>query len=811
MAAKAEIELLIRSHTGLLRKDLASMRKMTNKHFQGMRKRAIRTFAGIGLFIDVRDIFRGISAVVQGFAAYEKALSNVQAKTGAARVEMGQLRLEIERVAITTVYNLRETAESAGYLAQAGLELRQITNAIKPVLDLAAATGFSAQRAGDIVTNIATPLGLLDRAEDLQRVGDVVARVTAKTNVNLGEVGESFSYAASTVEPLNSTLEETTAVIGLLGNAGVKASRAGTFYRQSLTALARGSVAAEDAIGGTARVLSKQTKTLNRLGIEIKDNDGNLRNFVDVLEDMKESGATAGDIISILGSRAGTTAVALLNQGIPALRKMTKQLEAAGGAAEEMANIQKDNLWGDFKILASGVINAANEVSQSGFGDAIRGVVQWLTRVSHIIVPAARALGFVLTGAIIAVSKVLSTLYDLVTGPLLPAMLYFLGTVLVIKVKAAAASLALFAGAIKKVSLALWALAVANPVTVIIGAAIAVIGFFGYFILKFSNGIKAFGSSIVTWVTNLVTGVKETFLLFLNWVKVKYQAMMALLGIEVEVELYMPEVGGPEGFGPDFSDILAKNMAGVEGAKSALDSLKEHAGSVIAEIAAMLGLTGARETGGPEEEDEETDKIEDDTQPESTLMAMFRSMKDAAKEAGIYVSGIFRNAMVETVNAFKAGGEESKEALKDIAKFAVTSSKKLQKFMKKVAIADVIWSTGKAIMRALSEIPFPKSLGVAALLAYRGLVELKRIKSTPVAQAHDGLTNVPSTGTYFLETGERVLSRSLNMDLKDYLTKERRAGTRNVYLKGSDIFKGEDIHRAFGGDMGTVILQADVR
>ena len=808
MAAKAEIELLIRSHTGLLRKDLASMRKMTNKHFQGMRKRAIRTFAGIGLFIDVRDIFRGISAVVQGFAAYEKALSNVQAKTGAARVEMGQLRLEIERVAITTVYNLRETAESAGYLAQAGLDLRQITNAIKPVLDLAAATGFSAQRAGDIVTNIATPLGLLDRAEDLERVGDVVARVTAKTNVNLGEVGESFSYAASTVEPLNSTLEETTAVIGLLGNAGVKASRAGTFYRQSLTALARGSVAAEDALGGTARVLSKQTKTLNRLGIEIKDSDGNLRNFVDVLEDMKESGATAGDIISILGSRAGTTAVALLNQGIPALRKMTKMLEGAGGAAEEMANIQKDNLWGDFKILASGVINAANEVSQSGFGDAIRGVVQWLTRVSHIIVPAARALGFVLTGAIIAVSKVLSTLYDLITGPLLPAMLYFLGTVLVIKVKAAKASLLLFGGAIKKVSLALWALAVANPIVAIIGGAVAAIGFIGYFVLKYSNQIIAIGKTIGTWVQGVIGGIRDLFVKFLNWIIEKYNNIKGMLGFEVTTEFIPPT---DVDFGADFSDILAKNLAGIEGAKSGLDELKEYAGKTIREIGAMLGLTGPRETGGPADEEDDVEEIEDDTQPESTLMAIFGSMKDAAKEAGIYVSGTFKNAMVETVNAFKAGGEESKQALKDIAKFAVTSSKRLQKFMKKVAIAQVIWDTGAAIMRAFREVSFPKSLGVAALLAYRGLVELKRIKSTPVAQAHDGLTNVPSTGTYFLETGERVLSRSLNMDLKDYLTKERRAGTRNVYLKGSDIFKGEDIHRAFGGDMGTVILQADVR
>ena len=471
MAAKAEIELLIRSHTGLLRRDLASMRKLTNKHFASMRKRAMRTFAGIGLVLDVRSIFQGMATVVRTFTEYEKALSNVQSKTGAAKHELGDLRLEIERVAVTTVYNLKETAEAAGFLAQAGLELRQITDAIKPVLDLAAATGFAAQRAGDIVTNIATPLGLLDRAEDLTRVADVIALTTARTNVNLGEIGESFSYAASTVAPLNSTLEETAAVIGLLGNAGVKGSRAGTFYRQSLTALARGSVAAEDALGGTARVLSKQTKTLNRLGVEIKDGEGNLRNFVDILEELKESGATAGEIIQVLGSRAGTTAIALLNQGVPAIRQLTMELDNAKKTSEEMANVQKDNLWGDLKILSSAFVDTANEISQSGFGDAIRGVVQWLIRLVHAIGPAARALGFTLSAAIGVVSTALSSLWNIITGPFLPAMLYLLGMLFVVKVKAAAASLMIFAGTIKKVSLALWALAVANPITAIVGAA----------------------------------------------------------------------------------------------------------------------------------------------------------------------------------------------------------------------------------------------------------------------------------------------------------------------------------------------------
>ena len=237
----------------------------------------------------------------------------------------------------------------------------------------------------------------------------------------------------------------------------------------------------------------------------------------------------------------------------------------------------------------------------------------------------------------------------------------------------------------------------------------------------------AVGKAIVTWVAGIIGGIRDTFMAFINWVIEKYQYIKGLLGFDVEIDT--PESTDID-FGADIGDIIAENLAGIAGAKSGLDELKEYAGKTIREIATMLGLTGDRPGGAPAEKEDNVEKIEDDTEEESSLMFMFNTMKDAAKDAGIYVSGAFKNAMVETVNAFKAGGDEAKDSLRDIANVALKTSGKLQKFMKKVAIADVIWSTGRAIMRALSEISFPKNLRSCS---YSGL---PRVSGTQANQEH---------------------------------------------------------------------------
>ena len=810
---RAEIELVVRANSGLLRKDLQSMRKASTRQFRAIRKNALRTFAGIGLILDVRDIFRGIGAVARGFAEYEKALSNVQAKTGVMKTDMGGLREEIRKTAVTTKYNLRETADAAGYLAQAGLNIGQITNAIKPTLDLAAATAYSAARAADIVTNVATPLGFLDSAEDLTRVADVLAHTSARTNVDLGELGEAFSYAASTVNPLNSTLEETAAVIGYLGNAGVKGSRAGTFYRQSLTALGKGATDASGAVGESSEKLVRQAEILNKLGVTIKTPMGEMRNFIDIMEDLGKSGASASDIIGILGSRAGTTAIALFNQGIPSVREFADGLDVAWGSAARMAGVQLDNLHGDFLILASNVVDVANAFAQAGFGESLRKLAKWLIKVTQAAKPAAIAIGTGLGIAIALLIEGLQKLWDLLAGPFLPLFVFFLTVVLVKMLTAATIGLAAFATAMaaavaSTVSMAAVAGGLASGVILIISAAVLAIGTLVYLALEYSNAITAFFKTLIIWIGQRMVHVKNIFIEFINDIKREYQALMFAFGfgeVEVELSVVIPSTLR------EFQDILHGQLSAVQNTESALDGLKRKASEVVNSIKGMLGIEGPQFTDPEDTDETENPDLPDEEPKAEGLMGLFSDLREVARETGIYMSLAFKNSSTKIIDAMKAGGESAKDSLLETTAIAIKSSVKLQKIAKAVAIGETIFHAGVGIMRAFKDLPFYLAVPAAASIAIRGIVEVNRIKSTPIAQAHGGLTNVPSTGTYFLEQNERVLDRNLNMDLKDYLYKEKMGGARKVYLKGSDIFRGDDIHRAFGGEMGTVVLQADVR
>ena len=129
------------------------------------------------------------------------------------------------------------------------------------------------------------------------------------------------------------------------------------------------------------------------------------------------------------------------------------------------------------------------------------------------------------------------------------------------------------------------------------------------------------------------------------------------------------------------------------------------------------------------------------------------------------IKGIWAQA-----NEFFAGLSKSRISLEDdswkgILGAALQGSKKLAAIQKAYAIGQVITDTARAISKAFAEVPWPLNIVAAAKVASTGAAQLSKVKG----QFHDGISNVPSTGTYLLEQGERVVDRRLNADLKGFL------------------------------------------
>src|SRR5690606_7168924 len=264
------------------------------------------------------------------------------------------------------------------------LRTNQILGAMPGTLQLAASANLDLARSADIVTNILTGYGLA--VEELGRANDVLVKTFTRTNVDLSMLGESFKYAGTVAKSAGVAFEEAAAAIGLMGNAGIQGSMAGTALRGAITRLLK----------PTAEV----ARTLNRLGVQATDSEGRLLSLVEIVRQLEEAGATTGDMMAIFGQRAGPAMAALVDQGSDALRSLVRELETAGGTAKRIADVQMRGFRGALLELRSAIEALALAVTGTGILDGATRLTKEMARTVQAIAGLPRPV--LLAGAAIA-------------------------------------------------------------------------------------------------------------------------------------------------------------------------------------------------------------------------------------------------------------------------------------------------------------------------------------------------------------------------------------------------------------------------
>lgn len=293
---------------------------------------------------------RGVSDVigsnVRSFAEFEGALNNVTAVSGATGAEFVKLKDLALDMGAQTKFSATEAAKAQGFLAMAGLEVNQVMAALPNTLSLAAAGNLELATAADIVTNVMSGFG--EPVEELGRLTDILALSAASANTNVEQMGSAMSYVAPVAASTGQSVEATAAAIGILSNAGIQGERAGTTLRGILASLAAPSDAA-------ATIFERLGGNIGQSSIEINDAAGNMLPLRDIVAQLEEAGLTAGDAMTIFGKRAGPGMLALVRQGSGALADFTGELEAAEGAAADMAETQMRGLVGSMTRMESTV------------------------------------------------------------------------------------------------------------------------------------------------------------------------------------------------------------------------------------------------------------------------------------------------------------------------------------------------------------------------------------------------------------------------------------------------------------------------
>ena len=322
---------------------------------------------------------------------FQLGMNRVRALTEATAAQFHALTQQALFLGRTTQFSARQAASAMGFLAMAGQRTGQILGSVPSVLQLAASALIDMGTAADIVTNIMAGFGI--SVKDLPNAVDILVKAFTSANTNLVQLGHAMKYVGPVAKAVGFDFKETVAAVSLLGNAGIQASLAGTSLRGAILRVTKPTGEAADAI--------------EALGIKVKTSDGRLKGLIDILEEFeiaiaRAGGETkvAGEIMQILGLRAGPGVLALLSQGSKRVRELAAEFQNVGGYAKKVANVQLQGYAGALKRIIStteGVGIAIGEVMIPAF-EKISDVLVKFNNYIINLGPGARGLIVALMG-----------------------------------------------------------------------------------------------------------------------------------------------------------------------------------------------------------------------------------------------------------------------------------------------------------------------------------------------------------------------------------------------------------------------------
>lgn len=144
------------------------------------------------------------------------------------------------------------------------------------------------------------------------------------------------------------------------------------------------------------------------------------------------------------------------------------------------------------------------------------------------------------------------------------------------------------------------------------------------------------------------------------------------------------------------------------------------------------------------------------------MVAIQQSTTDKMSQANI-------DAQQKTLSMYATGAQDLGTTLAGVFGESNAMAKAAFAMSKGIAVAQSIINIQQGISEAM-KLGWPMGIPAGLKVAAEGANIVSTIKGTKIeGQAHDGWDSLPKTGTYNLEKGERVVGKSLNQDLTQYL------------------------------------------
>lgn len=249
------------------------------------------------------------------FKGFEAEMAKVQAVSGATAEEFKALSDNAKELGASTMFSAREVAGLQTEFAKLGFTATEITKVTESTLALAQASGSDLARAAEVAGSTLRAFGL--DASETGRVTDVMASSFSSSALDMETFAESMKFVAPVAKSAGMSIEETSAMLQIMANAGIKGGQAGTALRRIIS-----------EIGASGKPTAEALKDLAKEGLNLAD---------------------AKDEVG----RHAQSALLVLAEGVDQITPLTHELKNSAGAAKEMADIMGDTAFGAGKRLES--------------------------------------------------------------------------------------------------------------------------------------------------------------------------------------------------------------------------------------------------------------------------------------------------------------------------------------------------------------------------------------------------------------------------------------------------------------------------
>jgi TP901 family phage tail tape measure protein len=354
--------------------DLAKKQAEAAKEAQNFGVEGVSSFEAVGSALVAAGIAAGLKAIYDEYkecvsiaADFEETMSTVEALSGATAEEMQALSSYAKQLGATTKFTAKESAEAMTYMGMAGWDAGQMIEGMSGVLNLAAASGEDLATTADIVTDNLTAFGM--KASDTAHFSDVLAAAATNSNTSVAIMGETFKNCAALAGALNYSIEDVAVAIGLMANAGIKGSIAGTALKNVFNGLLSGVTLTAEAFGEVEYSAINADGTMKSFGETMQE----LRGYFDQMTGAEKM----QNAETLAGQRAMAGFVSIMNSTDADFQKLTASINDCSGAAQKMADIKMDNLNGQLTLM-----NSAADALKTTIGEAYNEELRALAKVA---------------------------------------------------------------------------------------------------------------------------------------------------------------------------------------------------------------------------------------------------------------------------------------------------------------------------------------------------------------------------------------------------------------------------------------------